>query len=133
MKDHIDNNGIWADTVKIMRAKAFNKDLRILDPAIRDNNLYTNMSRFVQKLEHCTGENAEVLRDHLKQTKFKIKGFGIDPNSREAVMVELSSFTRQLIIWVAAHADGIFKLDSVDAFTAYFCVRFPMRTWRARI
>jgi hypothetical protein len=51
------------------------------------------MFRFLQKLEHCSGENAEKLHNHLKQSKLKIKGFGIDPNSREAVSVVVPSFT----------------------------------------
>jgi hypothetical protein len=42
----------------------------------------TNLSRFLQKLELCTGENPEILHDHLKQSKLKVKGFGVHPNSR---------------------------------------------------
>ena len=67
-----------------------------------------NMSRFLQKLEQCSGENAKKIHNHLKQTKLKIKGFGIDPNSREVVTVVVSSFTRHLGNWAADHADEIF-------------------------
>jgi hypothetical protein len=84
----------------------------------------SSMSRFLQKLELCTGENAEVLHDHLKQSKLKVKGFGIDPNSKEAVTVVVSSFTGPLGNWAANHADDIFRLDSIDALTAYIRVVF---------
>jgi hypothetical protein len=82
------------------------------------------MSQFLQKLEHSCGENAKKLHNHLKQSKLKIKGLGIDSNSREVVTVAMSSFTGHLGNWAAYHADEIFKLDSIDALTAYVLVRF---------
>ena len=83
-----------------------------------------NTSRFLQKLEHCSFENAEKLHNHLKQSKLKIKGFGIDPNSREAVTVVVSSFTAHLGHWAADHADEVLKLDNIDALTAFVRVSF---------
>jgi hypothetical protein len=82
------------------------------------------MYRFLQKLEHCSGENAEKLHNHSKQFKLKIKGFGIDPNSREAVTIIVSSLTGNSGNWVADHADEIFKLDNIEALIAYVRVRF---------
>ncbi len=84
----------------------------------------TSLSRFLQKFELCTGENPEILHDHLKQSKLNVKGFGVDPNSREAVTVVISSFTGSLVNWVADHADENFKLDSIDALTTYVRVSF---------
>ncbi len=52
-----------------------------------------NRKSFLQKHGHCFGENAEALYSHLKKTKLKIKGFVIEPNSREIDTVVLSSFT----------------------------------------
>ena len=78
----------------------------------------------MQKLEHCSGENAYILRDHLKQSKLKIKGFGIDPNSREFVSVVVSFFTGHLGNGAADHADEIFKLDIIDVLTPYVRVSF---------
>jgi len=70
----------------------------------------------------------------LKKLKFIVEGFGVDPNSKEAVTVVVSSFTGSLDNWDADHTDEIFKLDSIDALTAYVRVSFfLMRTWRARI
>ncbi len=67
----------------------------------------TNMSRLLQKIKYCSGENAEVLQNHLKQSKLKIKEFGVEPNSREDITVAVSSLTDQLGNWVAKHADEI--------------------------
>ncbi len=81
MRDHINSNGIRVETVKITKAKVFDRDLQIIDHAFRVANASPNLSQLLQKLEHCTGENVKALHDHLKQTKLKIKGFGIDYNS----------------------------------------------------
>ncbi len=43
----------------------------------------------------------------------------MDPNSREGVTAVVSSLTGQLSNRAADHADEIFKLNSVDALTAY--------------
>ena len=84
----------------------------------------TNLSRFLQKLELCTCENPEILHGHLKHSKLKVKGFGVDPNSWEVVTAFVSSFTGSLGNWAADHADEIFKLDSIDALTTYVRVSF---------
>jgi hypothetical protein len=83
-----------------------------------------NQSRFFKKLKLCSGENAEVLHDHLKQSKLKVKGFGVYPNSKEVVTLVVSSFTGSLGNWAADHADEIFRLDSIDALTAYVRIGF---------
>jgi hypothetical protein len=56
--------------------------------------------------------------------KLKVKGFGVDPNSKEADTVVVSSFTGSLGNWAAVHADEIYKLESIDALTAYIRVSF---------
>ena len=101
----------------------FDRDLEIKGPMSTTCPL-ANMSRFLQKLEHCSGENAEKLYNHLKQHKLKINCFEMDPNSRQAVTVVVSSFTGHLSYWPADHADEILNLDNIDALTAYICVSF---------
>jgi hypothetical protein len=59
----------------------------------------------------------------LKPYELKVKGFGIYPDSREAVTIVVSSFTGNLGNWAEDHADEIFKLESIDALTAYVCSR----------
>ena len=91
-------------------------------------------SPFIQKLELCSCEKGEVLHDHLKQSKLKVKGFGVDPNSKaEAVTIVVSSFTGPLGNWAADHTDEIFRLDSIDALTAYVRVSFPNEDLEGKI
>jgi hypothetical protein len=101
----------------------FDRDLQIKEPMSTTGPL-ARMSRLLQKLEHCSGENAEKLHNHLKHSKLKIKGFGIDPNSREAITVVVSSFTEHLGNRATDHADEIFLLYNIDALTAYVRVSF---------
>jgi hypothetical protein len=54
----------------------------------------------------------------------KVKGFGVDPNSKEVVTVVVFFLTGSLGNWVADHTYEIFKLDSIDALTAHVRVRF---------
>ena len=68
--------------------------------------------------------NATVFHDHLKQSELKVKGFGVDLNSKEVITVVASYFTGSLGNWVVDHADEICRLDSIDALTAYVCISF---------
>ena len=95
MRDYGDSNNIWTKLVKILRSKIFDRNLQIKGPVSTTSPL-ANMSQFLQKLENCSGENAEIWHNHLKQSKLKIKGFGIDPTSCEVVTVAVSSFTGHL-------------------------------------
>jgi len=63
MRDQCGINGIWAEIAIILRSQIFECDLQIRGPGSNDGTL-TNMSRFLQKLEHCSGENAEVLQKY---------------------------------------------------------------------
>jgi hypothetical protein len=106
-----------------MKSKVFDEALQLPNSTCHPS-VIVNLSRFLQKLELCNGENAEILHDRLKQSKLKVKGFGVDPNFREVVTVVVSSFTGSLGNWATDHADEIFKLDSIDALTAYVRVSF---------
>jgi hypothetical protein len=63
MRDHDDNNGIWVETVRIMRSKIPDEALQLPDFS-RRSGMTANFSRFLQKLELCNGENPETLHDH---------------------------------------------------------------------
>ena len=54
----------------------------------------------------------------------KVNEFRVDPNSKEVVTVVVSSFPGSLGNWAADHTYEIFKLDSIDALTAYVRVIF---------
>ncbi len=107
MRDHLDKNVGCRWTVRLLRANIFDRDLQIPDPAFRVANALPILSPFLQKLTPCTCEDAEELHDTLKQSKLIVKGFGIDPNSREAVTVVVSSFTGQLSNWASDHVEEI--------------------------
>ena len=71
MRDHNDSNGIWAETIRIMRSKVSHEALRLPDSS-GNSGVSTNLSRFLLKLGLCNGENPDILHDHLKQSKLKI-------------------------------------------------------------
>ena len=49
MRDHDDNNGIWAETVRIMRSKVSDETLQLPDSTCHPS-VTTNLSRFLQNL-----------------------------------------------------------------------------------
>ena len=71
IRDHEDNNGIWTEAIRIFRSRILDRDLQVYESGSGRTNVSPNMSRFLQKLEHCNGENAQTLHDHRKQSKLK--------------------------------------------------------------
>ena len=65
MSDYSDSNKVWIEFIKILRSKMFDRDLQIKGP-ISTTGPLANMSRFLQKLEHCSGENAKKSTQSLK-------------------------------------------------------------------
>ena len=88
MRDYVDENGIWAAFLVILKTKMDKKDMdmyRYLNPD--GSKDIVNMSRFLQKMEHCNGEDSIKLNNHLKQSRLKIQGLRINPDSNQAVVV----------------------------------------------
>ncbi len=52
MRDHIDKYGVWAKTVKILRANVFDMDLQIPDLPFRVANASPILSHFLHTLKH---------------------------------------------------------------------------------
>jgi hypothetical protein len=69
-RDYGGGNNIWAELVKILRSKICDRDLHIKG-LVSITGPLANMSRLLQKIEHCSGENAEILHNHLKHSKLK--------------------------------------------------------------
>ena len=63
MRVYGDSNKVCAEFLKIFRYKIFDRNLQIKGPRSTTDPLAI-MSRFLQELEHCSGENAEKLRNH---------------------------------------------------------------------
>ena len=57
MRVHDDNNGIWAETVRIMKSRAFDEVLQLPNSS-GQSNATSSLSRLLHILELCTGENA---------------------------------------------------------------------------
>ena len=53
MRNHDDNNGIWAETIRIMRSKIPDEAFQLPDVSGR-SGVTANLSRFLQKLDFVT-------------------------------------------------------------------------------
>jgi hypothetical protein len=65
MRDYGDSNKDWTELVAILRSKMVDRDLQMKGPMSTTGKL-ANMSRFLQKLEHCSGENAKKITQSPK-------------------------------------------------------------------
>ena len=79
------------------------------------------MSRFLQNTRALFQRERRGFAQTFEKSKLKIKGFGVYPNSYEAIIVVVSSFAEQL----GNYADEILKLDNIDASNACVRVNFP--------
>jgi hypothetical protein len=66
------------------------------------------------------------LNNHLKQSRLKIQGFGINPDSNQAVVILVSSFTGKLGNWASDHTTEIYALQTLDELIAYVRVGFSI-------
>jgi hypothetical protein len=127
MRDYVDENGIWVAVLVILKTKMDAKGLdiyRLLNPDGSKDIVV--MSRFLQKMEHCNGEDSIKLNNHLKQSRLKIQGFGINPDSNQVVVVLISSFTSKLGNWASDLCAEIYDLKTLDKLIAYVRVGFSI-------
>jgi hypothetical protein len=134
MHDFADENGIWAAVLVVLRTKMPAKDLDMFRYLNADGSKDTvNVSRFLQKMEHCNGEDSVKLNNHLKQSRLKIQGFGINPDSNQAVVILVSSFTGKLGNWASDHTAEIYALQTLDELIAYVRVGFSIEDVEGKI
>ena len=84
------------------------------------------MSRFLQELEYINKEDSTKLHNHLKQSRLKIREFGINPDSKQIVVVLVSSFTRKQGKWASYHSTEIYNIATVDDLIDYIRVGFSI-------
>jgi hypothetical protein len=127
MRDFNDENGIWAAVLVALKTKMPAKEMDMNRHLNADGSKdMVNMSRFLQKIEHCNGEDSVKLNNHLKQSRLKIQGFGINPDSNQAVVILVSSFTGKLGNWASDHTAEIYALQTLDELISYVRVGFSI-------
>ncbi len=63
MRDYIDENGIWAALLVVLKTKMPSKDLNMYRHLNPDGSKgIVNMSRFLHKMGHCNGEDSIKLK-----------------------------------------------------------------------
>ncbi len=67
MRDFSDENGIWAAVLVALKTKLPAKEMDMNKYLNADGSKdMVNMSRYLQKMEHCNGEDSVKLNNHLK-------------------------------------------------------------------
>ena len=107
-----------------MDAKDINMYRHLIPDGSKD---IVNMSRFLQKIDHCNGEDSIKLNNHLKQSKLKIQGFGINLDSNQAIVVLDSLFTGKFGNWASDRSAEIYDIKTLDELIAYMRVGFSIK------
>jgi len=67
MRDPNDDYGLWAKVVELSQSEDDDASEMAINRITASSVSNPNISRFLQKLEHCTGDEPEALHNHLKQ------------------------------------------------------------------
>jgi len=128
MRDFTDASGLCATIVTVLKSKLPAKYLDMNRHLTQspDSHETVNMSRFLQKLEHCNGEDSTKLHNHSKHSRLKIQGFGINLDSKQVVVVLVSSFIGKLGNWASNHSTEIYDLATIDGLIDYIRVSFSI-------
>ena len=73
MRYHNDEYGLWAKVVELSLSEDEDASKLAINRITASSVSNPNISRCLQKLEHCTGDEPEALHNHLKQDSLKIQ------------------------------------------------------------
>ena len=76
-------------------------------------------NHIIQKLTIVNDDNLTELDSHLAQAPIKLTAMGVDPNTRQANLILMSSFTGRLGHWAHQNTEFFYNLNFV-ALLVYF-------------
>ena len=88
----------------------------------------TKVSAYIQKLPNVTSDNISELDAHLAQAPMKLTNMGVDPETKQAILVLMPSFTRTLGHWAQRNNEAMYSLTYaaklVDLVRSSFVVKY---------
>ena len=103
MQKHDDQHKMWAHALAIYRSTQF---CMTLVASQRRPNVpkltgapVLSVSNYIPKLPNVNGDNLTELDSHLAQAPIKLTTMGVDPDTRQARLILMYSFTGKLGHW----------------------------------
>ena len=73
-----------------------------------------SISHYIQKLPNVNSDNLTELDSHLAQAPIKLTSIGVDPGTKEASLILMSSFTEKLGHWAQLNTEVLYNLIFVS-------------------
>jgi hypothetical protein len=103
MQKHDDQHKLWTQALAIYGSSAFAFSLRASKSRSHVPMLpgtpTLNVFAYIQKLPNVTGDDISELYAHLAQAPMILTTMGVDPETKQASLILVSSFTGKLGHW----------------------------------
>jgi hypothetical protein len=90
-----------------------------------------NVSAYIQKLPNINGEDIAALDAHLAQAPMRLTAMGVDPNTKQASLILMSSFIGKLGHWAQQNTEALYSLTSVTQLVDLVRSSFVIKDYQA--
>jgi hypothetical protein len=77
------------------------------------------------------GDNLNELDSHLAQAPIKLRAMGVDPDTRQASLILMSSFTGKPGRWAQHNTEVLYNLNSVSQLVDFVKNSFVVKDYQA--
>jgi hypothetical protein len=135
MHKHEDQHKMWAHALAIYISTQFSVLLAASQrrpnvPRLKEAPV-VGISNYIQKLPNVNGDNLNELDSHLAQAPIKFTSMGIDPDTRQASLILMSSFTGKLGHWAHQNTEVLYNRNSVSQFVDFVRSSFVVKDYQA--
>ena len=75
-----------------------------------------NVYAYIKKLPNVTGDDIATLDAHLAQARMRLTTMGVDPETKQASLILMSSFNGKLGHWAQHNTEALYSLTFVTQF-----------------
>jgi hypothetical protein len=135
MQIHEDRHQMWAHALAIygsdkvgfsLRTSRFRPSVPTLSGA-----LAMNVFAYIQKLPNVTGDDISALDARLAQTPMRLTTMGVDPETKQASLILMSSLTGKLGHWAQQNIEALYSLTFVTQLVDLVRSSFVIKDYQA--
>jgi len=135
MQKYDDQHKLWAHALAIYGSSAFAFRLKTSKSIPRVPMLLgapiLNVSAYIQTLPNLTGDDILELDAHLAQAPMRLTTMGVDPETKQASLILITSFIGKLGHWAKQNTDALYSLNSVTQLVNLVRLGFVIKDFKA--
>jgi hypothetical protein len=117
MQKHNDQHKLWAHALAIYFSSVYAINMRTFrsrfDVSKLSRTPVLNVSAYIQKLPNVTSDDISNRDAHLAQTLIRLTTMGVDPETKQASLTLMSSFTGKLGHWARHNTEALYNITFV--------------------